>query len=71
MGRKAKASSGGRTRTTLLRNFQIEQLDRAAEMLGCEFSDIVRACLDMLIPSDAEESRIRTRAALERNLREL
>jgi len=70
MGRNRKTPQG-KTRTTLLRLFQIEQMDDAAERLGCDFSDVIRASLDMLFPPDPEDIRLRTLAAIERNQRRL
>jgi len=63
MGRKAKLPNG-RTRTILLRMFQIDSLSESAERLGVDLSDDVRAAVDFLHPLDPDDARVRTESAL-------
>lgn len=70
MGRRRKVSQG-QTRTTLMRKGQVEMLTAAADRLGCDYSDLSRALVDMLFPLDEDDSRCRGEAAYELRRRQL
>src|SRR5947199_75788 len=70
MGRRRKVPSGT-TRTTLMRKHQVETLTEAADQVGSDFSDVVRATVDLLFPLDPDDKRCRAQAALQIRFEEL
>ncbi|MDB5312701.1 MAG: hypothetical protein JWO38_6903 [Gemmataceae bacterium] len=55
----------GSTRTILFREDQIRVLEDAAKGVAVDFSDVIRATIDLLFPLDPASRRIKIRAALE------